>query len=105
MTTRTSGHIERSSIDPRQPSISAERGGWWRRLTEVQNRLKENMARVVQKKKLDRHLDSPKCPKCGRVDIVALTGQPSRSSKKGVMILETPQLSWRCIACKHEWPR
>lgn len=49
--------------------------------------------------------NDPTCPKCGRVDIVALTNEISRSNKDGAMIPDAPQLIWRCISCRHEWPR
>lgn len=63
------------------------------------------MASPGMQEKLDMQPNDPICPKCGRVDIVGLTSEISRTTKEGAMIPDAPQLTWRCTACQYEWPR
>lgn len=59
----------------------------------------------MEQKQLNGQSPNPECPQCGRVDVIALKSEVSRATKEGAMIPEAPQLRWRCIFCKHEWPR
>lgn len=57
----------------------------------------------MEQKQLDGQ--SPECPQCGGLNVVALKSEVSRATKEGALIPDPPQLTWRCISCKHEWPR